>query len=84
MRPISRRVVVCPSESFSILKVTFVFSQVPGLNGCTPSATWNPLNHGRFRFSLEPLFRRLLKTQPGASAWIALSLELHGAVEGTR
>src|SRR5258708_34505848 len=84
MRPISRSVILCPSESFSILKVTFVFSQVPRLNGCTPSATWNPLNHRRFRFSLGPLFRRLLKTQPGASAWIHLffGTEWGEAVEG--
>jgi len=31
------------------------------------------LESQRFRFSLGPLFRRLLKTQPGASAWIALA-----------
>ena len=30
-----------------------------------------PLHHRRFRSSLEPLFRRLPKTQPRASAWIA-------------
>jgi hypothetical protein len=85
MRPISRSVVVCPSESFSILKVTFVFSQAPRLNGCTPSATWNSLNHKRFRFSLGPLFRRLLKTQPGASALIAFvfGIAWGEAVEGT-
>jgi hypothetical protein len=71
MRPISLSVVVCPSESFSILKVTFVFSQVPRLNGCTLSATWNSLESKGFSFQLGPLFRRLLKTQPGASALIA-------------
>src|SRR6266851_9198405 len=71
MRPISRIVVVCPSESFSILKVMFVFSQAPSLNGCTLSATWNSLESQAFSLQLGPLFRRLLKTQPGASALIA-------------
>jgi hypothetical protein len=68
MRPISRSVVVCPSESFSILKVTFFFSQVPRLKRCTLSASWNCLNPGRFRLSLGPLFRRLLKPQRETSA----------------
>jgi len=71
MRPISRIVVLCPFDSFSILKVTFVFSQVTRLNGCTLSATGIPLNHRRLGLASGPLFRRLLKSQPGASAWIA-------------
>jgi hypothetical protein len=81
MRPISRSVVVSPSESFSILKVTFFFSQVPRLNRCTLSATWNSLNQRRFRFSSGPLFRRLLKTQPGASGWIAFDLATYPSIE---
>jgi hypothetical protein len=48
MRPISRSVIVCPFESFSILKVTFFFSQVPRFNGCTLSATWNSLESQGF------------------------------------
>ena len=48
MRPISLNVVVCPSEAFSILKVTFVCSQLPHWNGCTLSATWNSLESQRF------------------------------------
>ena len=64
IRPISLSVVVRPSESFSILKVTFVFEP----KGCTPSATGNLPDHRRFRFSLGPLFRRLLKIQPETAA----------------
>jgi hypothetical protein len=57
----------------------FVFSQVPRLNVCTLSAICNFLESQGFRFSLGPLFRRLLKTQPGASALIALKFSLQAA-----
>jgi hypothetical protein len=42
------------------------------------------LNHRRFRFRLGLLFRRLLKTQPGASALIAFGFGIAWgeAVEG--
>jgi hypothetical protein len=56
MRPISLSVAVCPSESFSILKVTFVCSQAPHLNGCMLSASCNSLNHRRFPPALGRLF----------------------------
>ena len=43
-----------------------------------------PLNLRRFRFNSGPLFRRLLKTQPGVSAWIAFGfgIAIGEAVEG--
>jgi len=51
MRPISRIVVLCPFESFSILKVTFVFSQVPAWAAARWVPLGIPLSHRRFRFA---------------------------------
>jgi hypothetical protein len=65
IRLISRIVVLCPFESFSILKAIFVFSQVELLNGCTLSATWNsPLSQA---FSL--LTRAAFPAFAENSAW---------------
>jgi len=91
MRPISRIVVLCPSESFSILKVIFVFLQVPGLSGCTLSATRNSVESQSFSLQLGPLFRRLLKTQPGAESrslhkharWLEQGMEMREAMRKT-
>src|SRR5882724_7076367 len=74
MRPISLSVVVCPSESFSILKVTFVFSQVGMIERSHAECQLQfPLNHRGFRPSSGPLFRRLLKTQPEGVSFLFIS-----------
>jgi len=82
MRPISLRVVVCPSESFSILKVTFVFSQAPRLNGCTLSATWNSRESQAFSSLLGAAFSAFAENSAWSTgAWIAFDLATYPSIE---
>ena len=76
MRPISLSVVVCPSESFSILKVTFFFSQVPRLNRCTLSATCNSVELEVFLVWQRAAFSAFAENSAWSSGvWIVMQFE---------
>src|SRR6202790_2238684 len=70
IRPMSRMVVLVPSEYFSIFKVIFDLPDYSRLTEGNRSATRNHLNYWCLGLEVRPTFWRLLKIQHRLRVWL--------------
>src|ERR1700676_5386449 len=70
IRPMSRMVVLVPSEYFSIFKVIFDLPDDSRLTEGNHSATRNQLIYWCLAFEIRPQFWRLLKIQHRLCVWL--------------
>ena len=64
IRPMSRIVVLSPSEYLSIFKVIFDLSDVPPRTNCNTSTIRNHMNYWPLNVEVGPIFQRSLKLRP--------------------